>query len=256
MALYAVISVYDHIGPHLYFFKPAVAGMFAGLIMGDLATGLYIGGTLQLMVLGVGTFGGSSMPDYVAGALIGTAFSVLSGSTEIGLAVAVPAGILWVNFDVFARVINTFFVHEFCDKGCEERNWRKVQFGHLIGAVPWALSRALPILICLMLGQNVVAAAAEAAPEWLIAGFKFMGGLLPAVGIGVLLRYLLLKRYWMYALMGFFLAAYLKVPVLGVAIVGLIAAAIMYMNITKSAPAPAVAAAAPQVEGGVIDDDE
>ena len=187
MALYAVISVYDHIGPHLYFFKPAVAGMFAGLIMGDLTTGLYIGGTLQLMVLGVGTFGGSSMPDYVAGALIGTAFSVISGSTEIGLAVAVPAGVLWVNFDVLARIVNAFIVQHFCDKGCEERNWRKVQYGHLLGAIPWALSRALPILICLLLGQDVVAAAANAAPDWLINGFKFMGGLLPAVGIGILL---------------------------------------------------------------------
>lgn len=256
MRLYAIISIYDHIGPHLYLFKPAVAGMFAGLIMCDLATGLFIGGTLQLMVLGVGTFGGSSMPDYVSGALIGTAFSVMSGSTEIGLAVAVPVGVLLVNCDILARVVNTFFVHELCDKGCEERNWRKVQLGHVLGAIPWALSRALPILVCLLLGQNVVAAAADAAPAWLIAGFKFMGGLLPAVGIGILLRYLPLKQAWPFAVLGFFLAAYLNVPIMGVAIVGLIAAGVQYMGITKNAQAAPAPAAAVSTQGGVIEDDE
>ena len=59
----------------------------------------------------------------------------------------------------------------------------------------------------------------------------------------------------MYALLGFFLSAYLAVPILGVAIVGLIAAAIMYMNITEKSAQPAVALAA-ESNGGVIDDDE
>lgn len=256
MTLYAVLSIYDHIGPHFYLFKPVIAGMFAGLIMGDITTGLFIGGTLQLMVLGVGTFGGSSMPDYVSGALIGTAFSVITGSTEIGLAVAVPVGILLVNCDIAARVINTFFVHEFCDKGCEERNWKKVQYGHLLGAIPWGLSRALPVLICLVLGQDVVAVAANAAPAWLISGFKLVGGLLPAVGIGVLLHYLPLKKYWMFALLGYFFVAYLQVPVLGTAIIGVIAAALVYMQMTNQA-APAVAAQANAVsESTTIEDDE
>ena len=255
LSLYAAVSNWDHLCPMWYTWQPAIAGMFAGLIMGDLATGLYIGGTLQLMVLGLGTFGGSSLPDYTSGALIGTAFAVTSGSQEIGLAVAIPVGVLLVQLDVLARFANTYFQH-FCEKACEKRNWKMVKAGVVMGLIPWALSRLIPMLACLILGQGAITAAAELAPQWLLNGFNFVGRVLPSVGLAILLRYLPLSRYWMFALLGFFLAAYLQVPVLGVAIVGLIAAAIKYANLTS---APQLAVASAPVAGdleGTIDDDE
>ena len=113
------------------------------------------------------------------------------------------------------------------------------------------------MLACLVLGQEVISVAAEAAPDWLINGFNFVGSLLPSVGLAILLRYLPLKRYWMFALLGFFLAAYLGVPVLGVAIVGLIAAALKYYDLISNANVqPAVAVAAAGEIEGTIDDDE
>lgn len=257
LALYAAVSHWDHLCPMWYTWQPAIAGMFAGFIMGEPTTGLYIGGTLQLMVLGLGTFGGSSLPDYTSGALIGTAFAVTSGSQEIGLAIAVPAGVLLVQLDVLARFTNTYFQH-FCEKACANKNWKMVKAGVVMGLIPWALSRIVPMLACLMLGQEAISVAAEVAPDWLINGFNFVGRILPSVGLAILLRYLPLSRYWMYALLGFFLAAYLKVPVLGVAIVGLVAAALMYNNLNSNAAQPSVAAAgvsAGDIEG-TIDDDE
>lgn len=78
LTVYAMFVMWEELGPQFFLAKPVVAGMMAGLIMGDMNTGLFIGGTLQLMVLGVGTYGGSSIPDYMSGALIGTAFAVTS----------------------------------------------------------------------------------------------------------------------------------------------------------------------------------
>lgn len=43
---------------------PVITGTLAGIIMGDMVLGLAIGATLQLMVLGVGTYGGASIPDF------------------------------------------------------------------------------------------------------------------------------------------------------------------------------------------------
>lgn len=258
LTFYSVFSCFDHQGPLCYTYQPVCAGFFGGLIMGDMATGLYIGATLQLMVLGVGTFGGASIPDYVSGALIGTAFAVTSGSTEIGLAIAVPVGVLLIQLDVLARFFNVYLQH-IVDAGCEEKNWKKMYRGIFTGILSWTLSRAVPMLVCLVAGQDAVRMLSEMAPEWLINGFNFVGGLLPCVGIAILLRYLPLQRYWMFALLGFFLAAYLKVPILGVAVVGLIAAGIMYKNL-KDADATK---AAMQVAGpstaqfeGTIEDDE
>ena len=258
LTLYAAVSCWDHLCPMWYTWQPAIAGLFAGVVMGDMTTGLYIGGTLQLMVLGLGTFGGSSLPDYTSGALIGTAFALTSGSQEIGLAIAVPAGVLLVQLDVLARFANTYFQH-LCEKACEKHNWRMVQGGVVLGIIPWALSRIVPMLACLLLGQEVIASAAAVAPQWLLNGFNFVGSLLPSVGLAILLRYLPLNRYWMFALLGFFLAAYLKVPILGVAIVGLIAAALKYYELVSAsaqvAPAAAAVSTGSDIEG-TIDDDE
>ncbi|MEG1169980.1 MAG: PTS sugar transporter subunit IIC, partial [Erysipelotrichaceae bacterium] len=54
LTAYGFIAIWDDLNPGFKLGKPVVAGMFAGLIMGDIATGLLVGGTLQLMILGVG----------------------------------------------------------------------------------------------------------------------------------------------------------------------------------------------------------
>ena len=140
------------------------------------------------------------------------------------------------------------------EAGAEEKNWRKVELGCLLGTIPWCLSRAIPVFLCLALGQDVVSSLAAAAPEWLLNGFKCVSGMLPAVGIAILLHFMPLNRFWPYALIGFVLAAYLSVPMLGVALVGLAFAAVKYYEFTQQKPA--VAAVAASTEGGTIDDDE
>ena len=44
--------------------NPLAIGMISGIIMGDITTGLAVGATLQLMVLGVSTYGGASTVSY------------------------------------------------------------------------------------------------------------------------------------------------------------------------------------------------
>ena len=64
--------------------QPVFTGMMAGIIMGDPVTGLFIGGSMQLTVLGIGTFGGSSHIDANSGAILATAFSVALGMGHRG----------------------------------------------------------------------------------------------------------------------------------------------------------------------------
>ena len=110
LTIVSLIFIWDGVSTAIFDNKPIFAGIIAGIIMGDLATGLAVGATLQLMVLGVGTYGGSSMPDYITGAIIGTAFAVTSGKgIEFGIGLAVPVGLLMVNLDVFGRFCNVFF---------------------------------------------------------------------------------------------------------------------------------------------------
>ena len=80
----------------------------------------------------------------------------------------------------------------------------------------------------LIFGSDLVDLIIKYLPDWLMGGLSVAGGLLPAVGIAILLRYLPTKDYIAYLMIGFFLAAYLTVPMVGVAIIGLALAIISF----------------------------
>ncbi|AVK61488.1 PTS sorbose transporter subunit IIC [Lactobacillus sp. CBA3605] len=236
ITLYSGFAIYDGNNTTFGMVKPTMAGFFAGLIMGDVQTGLIVGGTLNLLVLGVGNFGGSSMPDYMTGALLGTAFAVLSGKgAEFGATLAVPIGLLMIQLDVLARFCNTFLQHH-AEKLVSESKLKSATYMNLYGIIPTSLSRMLPVFLALVFGSQFVQDVVNNLPMWLMNGLKTAGGILPALGIAILLRYLPLKKNFAFLLVGFFLAAFLKVPVIGAAMIGLAMALIAFgMDNQKSA---------------------
>ena len=83
------------------------------------------------------------------------------------------------------------------------------------------------------------------------------GGVLPVVGIGILLRYLPTRQFFPWLLIGFFAAAWLKTPMLGVAVLGIAGAIMHYRTVSRSEKQTADAPrAAMQTTSGEIDDDE
>lgn len=230
LSVYAFFAILDGLGPDLGLSRPIQAGFFTGLVMGDVTLGLTVGATLQLMILGVGTYGGASIPDYMTGAIIGTAFGVMSGKgLEFALALAVPIGLFLVQLDVLARFSNTYFQHK-ADKYADEGNTKGIERMNILGALPWGLSRGIPVFVALIFGSTIVENLLKVFPSWLMGGLKVSGGILPALGIAILLRYLPVKKNIAYLVIGFILAAYLKVSMVGVALAGVALAFIAFQN--------------------------
>lgn len=243
-------AIYDTQNLKLELRKPVIAGMFAGLIMGDIQTGLMIGATLQLMILGVSHFGGSSIPDYLMATIIATVLAVSSGQgLEFGLGLAIPVALLMIQLDIFIRFINIFFMHR-AERYAEEERYDMVSAMNVLGLGTWFLLRGAPVFLALYFGTAITSSILEVMPAWLTAGLKVTGGLLPCLGIAMLLKYLPIKQNFAYLMVGFFLAAYLKTPILGIAIVGFAAAFISYQNNVKQQQQQPVAGS------GGIDDDE
>lgn len=217
----------------LQFSRPVVTGFFSGIIMGDVKTGLLVGATLQLMILGVGTFGGASIPDYASGAIIGTALGVVSGKgIEFAIGVSVPVGLLLVQLDVLARFASVFFAHR-AERHIEKEQYSKMNTDAWLSLIPFALSRAIPIGIFLLFGNDVVKLILTYAPAWLMGGLKLAGAVLPVVGIAILLHYLPVKKFIPFLILGYLLAAYLKVPMMGISLFGFVAASI-YFTVLKN----------------------
>lgn len=255
--------------------------------MGDLKTGLFIGGSLQLVVLGVGTFGGASRIDATSGAVLATAFSVATGiKAELAIsAIAVPVAALLVYTDVLGRFSTTYFAHRI-DAAVEKFDYKGVERNYLLGAIPWGLSRALPVFLALWLGGDAVKAFSDWLAnnaQWIADGLILAGKMLPGVGFAILLRYLPVKKNLHYLGLGFAITAMLKVvfdyistlatassavkpiakalggakfeglPMIGIAIIGFALAALSYQNAINK---QVVTVAAEQSESGEIDDDE
>lgn len=228
LTLLAFFAIVENLSTSVLAAQPVIIGAITGIVMGDLTTGLAVGATLQLMILGVGTYGGASIPDYMTGSIVGTVFAVISGQgTEFGIGLAVPVGLLMVQLNVLARFSNVFFQKRI-EVAIDRSDVKSVRLNTALGAIPWGLSRAVPVSLMLIFGEGLVNGLIEYMPDWLMGGLSVAGGLLPAVGLAILLRYLPAKKYIAYLLIGFSLAAYLTVPMVGVAIIGVALALIAF----------------------------
>ena len=229
LALWGYLGIVLQLAPGLAWHEPIVAGAVTGFIVGDVQLGLYIGGSLMLMSLGMHTYGGATIPDFQTGAILGTAFGAL-GSTggEAGLAIAIPAAMLMTQLDVLGRATTTVFIHG-ADNYIEKGNWRGMTLMHLLGQLPWGLTRAIPIFLAIWLGQGPVTSFMEWSPEWFMDGMRTVGAVLPALGFALLLSQLPIKKHFPFLILGYVFFAYLGVPVIGIAIAA-IAIATIYMK--------------------------
>lgn len=282
LSLYSAYQICDELTIVSSAGSPVFAGLISGLIMGDIKTGLIIGGGLQLVVLGVGTFGGASRIDATSGAVLATAFSVAQGiDPEIAIStIAVPVAALLVYTDILGRFSTTFFAHRI-DAAVERFDYKGIERNYLLGAIPWALSRALPVFLALAFGSGLVETLVNFVNDvkWLADGLTLAARMLPGLGFAILLHYLPIKRNLHYLALGFGLTAMLTVifaniqtlggalagvvkdfnggafkslPMIGIAIIGLFLAVLRY----TASNAAATPTSSNNAESGEIEDDE
>ena len=87
--------------------------------------------------------------------------------------------------------------------------------------------------IAFYLGVPVIKDVLAVIPEFITDGMNIAAGLLPAVGFAMLARMILTKELSPFLLAGFLLAAYVQVPVFGVALTGLVIASLTYFSDMK-----------------------
>lgn len=220
LALLGGVAIIENLGSNVIMNQALILGTITGLIMGDLTMGLAVGATLQLMGLGIASYGGASIPDYATASIVGTVFAVTSGKgVEFGIGLAVPVALLMIQLDIFARFCNIYLQRK-VDKGVENLNFEKTTRFHLAGIFTWGLSRGIPIFLVFSFGDGIVEFVSSVIPEWLTGGLSVAGGMLPAVGIAILLRYLPVKNFISYLMFGFLAVAYVQMPMFGVALLG------------------------------------
>lgn len=229
--------------------RPIVTGLFTGIVMGDIKTGIIMGATLELAFVGAFSVGASIPPNVVTGGILGTAFAISSGAgAETALLLGLPIATLALIFEnLYYALVLPIFLHK-ADRYADEANTRGISAMHLLGGIGLPLVIAIIVGVSFYVGSNTIKLILDAIPGPIQKGLEVATGLIPALGFALLARLLINKQVAPYFFLGFLLSGYLKIPVTGIALLGAIVAIIMVNIMQKQKLATN--------EGGVVDDDD
>ncbi|MFR9006963.1 MAG: PTS sugar transporter subunit IIC, partial [Collinsella aerofaciens] len=116
------------------------------------------------------------------------------------------------------------------------------------GALCFFLTRAVPVFIATGIGSFVIEDIMNFLQNqvpWVLSGFSTAGGMMPAVGLAMLLTMMMKKNMWIFLLLGFIMAAFLNVPTVGIALAACAAAGVwdVITEGQKNQPPPGAAIA-------------
>ncbi|MCI2154567.1 PTS sugar transporter subunit IIC [Erysipelotrichaceae bacterium Oil+RF-744-GAM-WT-6] len=209
LAIVTFIFAIDQFSLTETLYRPICACPIIGAILGDAQTGLVVGGTYELMMIGNMPVGGAQPPNAVLGSIVAMIFAVKSQlpvDQALGLAVV---------FSIFGQyaVTLTFTVMSGLMKQADEAAEK---------ADPKGITRVNVISCCILGGLFAIIAVVayfggEAAgtalqnfsesASWFMGGLGAAGGMMRYVGFAVLLKIMLADDMWGIYLAGFAAAA-------------------------------------------------
>lgn len=205
----------------LYMAAPLMGGLLVGLILGDVTYGIQIGAMIQMAYIGYIVTGGSLPADLALAAYPAIALTMLSGQPpSAGITFAVTLGLLGLFIRQAKMTINSIWLHK-ADAYAEEGNTRGIILMN-IGAsqiIPF-IFYFFPTFFAIYYGGDYVRTFISAMPKEITEGLRVTGGLLSALGLAMLLKFLFRSSLMPFLFIGFVLAAYLKLDMLAVSIIG------------------------------------
>ncbi|WP_318366227.1 PTS sugar transporter subunit IIC [Enterobacter sp.] len=226
--------------------RPLVSGMLVGLILGDVKTGIMIGVAVQAVYIAMVTPGGSMPADLNFVAYPAIALGILSGKgPEVAVALAATIGIAGTILFNAMMVLNSYWNHR-ADIAIEHGDDRGLYLNSAI--FPQAtnfLLRFVPTFIAVYFGAQYISGLMDSLPRMVLSIMNVLGGILPAVGIAILLKQII-KSYSLliYFLVGFICIVFLKLNMVALVIVGSLLALIHYNYKPDAQPAVRPVAAA------------
>nr|WP_296264917.1 PTS sugar transporter subunit IIC [uncultured Merdimonas sp.] len=230
VGIFVTIAFIDSHTTQIHIFRPVVVGPVVGLIMGDVQTGFAVGVSVELMFLAVIFVGTAVPPNPTISTAIATGIAILAGGgTDIAVATALPVSFIGqVAETVQNSVLNVFFMHR-VEKAAERLDRRGIVLNNLV--FPMAVNAVLyglPTFLAIYFGASYVQGIIDAIPDKIITGLSVGGNMIGAVGFALLLHSIKAKKFWPFCLLGFLMASYLGINMIGIALLAVICVAMYY----------------------------
>lgn len=238
---------------YTFFDSPLVMSLWVGLILGDVPTAVAVGATIMVIYLSLVAVGGSYPVDKAAAGIIPAAMAVTLG-LSIGQAVVVAAffAILLTHLYTLKRRAMVWTVHE-ADR-CVERGdtggiYRTVFiWANLIRFVIFFI----PMTLILYFATPLIGDLFALSPLWLNNAFSVIGGLMPALGITMVIIIIGHGEMIPFFVAGYLITAYAGLSNMQVALLALFLGW-LYLLFTKPADGKLIGSLADITKAGERD---
>ena len=189
-------------------YRPIIACPIIGLVLGDVETGLAVGGAYELMMVGNMPVGGAQPPNAVLGGIVAMIFAV---KADMDTNAALGACMIFATFGQYVVTLTFTIMSGLmakADKAAAEANPKGITAVLNISMLILGSLFAV-IAIVAYVGGTAMADTLNSLNEnasWLMGGLSAAGGMMRFVGFGVLLKIMFANDMWGYLLSGFALA--------------------------------------------------
>ncbi|HCM84693.1 MULTISPECIES: PTS mannose/fructose/sorbose/N-acetylgalactosamine transporter subunit IIC [Enterococcus] len=205
--------------------RPLICGTLVGLVLGDVVQGCVIGAAISLPYLAYISAGGTVPMDPGLAGTLGTALAMAAGtSPEVAVSMAVPIGLLGTVIWIAHMTVDISFLH-MIDKAADELDSKKIdRIQMFVPQIFLMLISVVPVFIVAYFGSGAVKSILDALQGKPLHVLEVIGGVLPALGVAMILKSIMTKDTAVFYFLGFVLAVYLELPIIAVSILAFIVA--------------------------------
>ncbi|EGI1404555.1 PTS sugar transporter subunit IIC [Salmonella enterica] len=210
---------------------PIISGFLVALALGSPIEGMKAAAYINLAYLGWMTVGGTMPGNLPVASVFGTAMTILSGAApSTAVVFAVPFSLLGSLTFQASMSFNALWVHK-AEAMLDRGNITGMRMMNYIPSffVNMVLV-GIPAFCMVYFGADFMKNMLTMIPQSLVNAFEVIGGIMPALGIAMLVSFLGKKRLMPFFFLGFFLVAYLNLGIMAIAVFAVIAAVIMNIN--------------------------
>ncbi len=185
-------------------FRPLVAGFLVGCILGDPAQGTLIGAAINVPYLGFISAGGNLPADASFAGWVGTTVA-LAGHLDPIKAIPIAFGLGLVGTIIFygRMSVDSIFAH-WADARAEKADIGGVALMNWLPGQAFLLAASfIPVFLLALNGPAAVQDVLNRTPLWAVNGLAIAGGLLPAIGIALNMRFIFRGSAIPYFFIGF-----------------------------------------------------
>lgn len=216
-------SILDEFQTH----RPLIACTLIGLVLGDIKTGIIVGGSLELLALGWMNIGAALAPDAALASVVSTILVIVGGQDiSTGIAIAIPLAAAGQVLTYVVRALTVGFQHA-ADKSIEDGNLTRLDWIHRSALLLQAMRIAIPALVvALTAGTDVVQDMLNAIPAVVTNGLKIAGGIIAVVGYAMVINMMRAGHLMPFFYAGFVIAAFTDFNLVALGVLGAIMAAL------------------------------